>query len=50
MKPPAPHRSADLGLTAAELGFLTSTCFLGFALTQLPGGVLLDRYGPRRRG
>lgn len=44
----APHLSADLGLTAAELGFLTSTYFLGFALTQLPAGVLLDRYGSRR--
>ncbi|NYZ12550.1 MFS transporter [Azospirillum sp. RWY-5-1] len=43
----APYLSADLGLTAAELGFLTSTYFLGFALTQLPAGVLLDRFGPR---
>ncbi len=38
----------DIGLTAADLGFLTSTYFLAFALFQLPLGVLLDRYGPRR--
>ncbi|MEM8948921.1 MAG: MFS transporter [Pseudomonadota bacterium] len=38
----------DVGLSAAELGFLTSAYLLAFALFQLPLGVLLDRYGPRR--
>ncbi|GIX47301.1 MAG: membrane protein [Candidatus Tectimicrobiota bacterium] len=44
--------AADLvqavGLTAAQLGLLTSVYFLTFAACQLPLGVLLDRYGPRR--
>jgi MFS family permease len=39
---------SDLGLGAADLGFLTSVYFLAVALIQLPLGILLDRYGPRR--
>ena len=39
--------TAELGLSAADLGFLTSVYFLAFAAVQLPLGVLLDRYGPR---
>src|SRR5262245_54380377 len=38
---------AELGLTAADLGLLTSVYFLLFAAVQLPCGVLIDRYGPR---
>ncbi len=44
----APDLVAELGLTAAELGLLTSANFLAFAAAQLPLGILLDRYGPRR--
>jgi len=40
--------AADFSLSAAELGLLTSTYFLVFAAFQIPLGVLLDRYGPRR--
>jgi MFS family permease len=40
--------TADLGIGTTELGLLTSAYFLTFALLQLPLGVLLDRYGPRR--
>jgi predicted MFS family arabinose efflux permease len=39
---------AELGLSAGQLGFLASAYFLSFALMQLPVGVMLDRYGPRR--
>ena len=39
--------TAELGLSAADLGFLTSVYFLAFAAVQLPLGALLDRYGPR---
>lgn len=39
---------ADLSLSAGALGLLTSTYFLAFAAFQLPLGVLLDRFGPRR--
>jgi predicted MFS family arabinose efflux permease len=44
----APDLTASLGLSAASLGLLTSAYFLAFAAFQLPLGVLLDRYGPRR--
>lgn len=40
--------SADVGLSTADLGLLTSVYFLVFAAAQIPIGVLLDRYGPRR--
>jgi len=40
--------AADFALTPAELGLLTSAYFLAFAAFQIPLGVLLDRYGPRR--
>jgi predicted MFS family arabinose efflux permease len=43
-----PNLVADLGLSAAELGLLTSAYLFAFALCQLPLGVLLDRFGPRR--
>ena len=44
----APDLVGELGLSAAELGLLTAAYLGAFALFQLPLGVLLDRYGPRR--
>jgi predicted MFS family arabinose efflux permease len=44
----APLITHDLGLSAADLGLLTSLYFLGFAGAQLPAGVLLDHFGSRR--
>ncbi|HEX9583807.1 MAG TPA: MFS transporter [Gammaproteobacteria bacterium] len=44
----APDLTGSLGLSAASLGLLTSAYFLTFALFQLPLGILLDRFGPRR--
>ena len=44
----APAFSAELGLTAGDLGLLAGAYFLGFAATQLPLGQALDRWGPRR--
>lgn len=44
----ADDMSTELGLDANDLGLLTSTYFATFAAFQLPLGVLLDRYGPRR--
>jgi predicted MFS family arabinose efflux permease len=44
----APTLAADLGLSATGLGLLTSAYLFAFALFQLPLGVLLDRFGPRR--
>lgn len=44
----APNLVADIGLTAGELGLLTSAYLFAFGLFQLPLGLLLDRFGPRR--
>lgn len=44
----APTLAQEFGLTAGTLGLLSSVYFLSFMLFQLPGGVLLDRFGPRR--
>jgi MFS family permease len=44
----APDLVKDLGLTPGELGLLTAAYLGAFALFQLPLGVLLDRYGPRK--
>jgi MFS family permease len=44
----APQFSAELGLSAADLGLLAGAYFFGFALTQLPLGRALDRHGPKR--
>ncbi|QQO20583.1 MFS transporter [Bradyrhizobium diazoefficiens] len=39
---------SDIGLGTAELGLLTSVYFLVFAAAQIPVGIMLDRFGPRR--
>jgi len=44
----APYLVAALQLSAAQLGLLTSAYFVSFGLAQLPVGMALDRYGPRR--
>lgn len=44
----APTLAREFGLTAAELGFLTGVYFFSFGLFQIPLGLLLDRFGPRR--
>ena len=44
----APDLVRDVGLTASGLGFLTATYLVSFAAFQLPLGILLDRFGPRR--
>lgn len=44
----APDLVSDVGLSPAQLGLLTAAYLGAFALFQLPLGVLLDRYGPRK--
>ena len=44
----SPELSAGLGIGASSLGLLTAAYFFAFAAMQLPAGMLLDRYGPRR--
>ncbi len=40
--------AGTFALTSSELGLLTSAYFLSFAAMQVPVGIFLDRYGPRR--
>lgn len=44
----SPDLTSELQLTAADLGMITSAYLFAFAAFQLPLGVLLDRFGPRR--
>jgi len=43
-----PVLARELALGDNALGLLTSTYFLAFGAAQLPLGMLLDRFGPRR--
>jgi len=44
----SPDLVSALSLNPSSLGLLTAAYFISFAAAQLPLGVLLDRYGPRR--
>jgi MFS family permease len=44
----APTLRTEFTLSSGDLGLLAGGYFLGFALTQLPLGRWLDRYGPKR--
>lgn len=44
----APDLLKALALSPGQLGLLTSAFFFAFALVQLPVGIALDRYGPRK--
>lgn len=43
----APEIMAELGISAATLGLISSAYFLTFAACQIPLGILLDRYQTR---
>lgn len=43
-----PDLMAELKLTPDDLGILTGAFFLTFSVSQLPVGIALDRWGPRR--
>lgn len=43
-----PVLASEFGISAAGLGLLTGMYFFSFGLFQIPLGVLLDRFGPRR--
>jgi len=43
-----PELVRQFHLSPGTLGLLTSAYFITFSLAQLPAGVLMDRYGPRR--
>ena len=44
----SPVLTQEFSLKASDLGLLAGGYFLGFAVTQLPLGAWLDRYGPKR--
>ena len=44
----APDLAAALDVGPSDLGLLTAAYFITFAAFQLPLGVLLDRFGPRK--
>ena len=43
----APEIMRELGASAGSLAALTSAMFLASAVSQIPGGILLDRFGTR---
>lgn len=43
----SPNLMNDIGLTADQLGLMTSLYYITFAAIQLPMGAALDRYGSR---
>jgi predicted MFS family arabinose efflux permease len=38
----------ELDLSAGQIGLLSSTFFFSFAAAQIPVGIAIDRYGPKR--
>lgn len=44
----APDLAMEIGLSAGEIGLLSSAFFFAFAAAQLPLGIAIDRYGPKR--
>jgi MFS family permease len=44
----APEIGRTIQLEAADIGLMTGIYFISFAAFQLPLGILLDRFGPRR--
>ncbi len=44
----APTLTQEFALNARDLGLMAGGYFIGFSLTQLPLGRLLDRHGPRK--
>src|SRR5438445_514280 len=46
----APQLQHDLGLTPTQMGLLFSAFFWSYSMFQLPGGLVLDRYGIKTVG
>lgn len=43
-----PHIQSEFGFSVMTMGFILSAFQLGYALFNIPGGWLSDRYGPRK--
>jgi MFS family permease len=46
--PIIPLASGDLGISAAQAGSYMTAFYIGYVVTQIPGGFLIDRYGYRK--
>ncbi|WP_170149602.1 MFS transporter [Rhodoplanes roseus] len=44
----APTLTVEIGLTAADVALISSVFFFVFVAAQIPLGVAIDRYGPKR--
>ena len=44
----APDLMLDFGINPDQMGLLGGIFFLSFALFQIPAGILLDKFGPRK--
>ncbi|MDT8321991.1 MAG: MFS transporter [Xanthomonadales bacterium] len=44
----APAMIGDLGLTEIQFGYVLAAFAAGYAIFQFPGGILGDRFGPRK--
>ena len=44
----APNLAAEMQLSAVQIGLLSSAFFFSFAAAQIPLGVAIDRFGPKR--
>jgi len=44
----APSIAKDFSISASLMGVIMSSFFLGYALMQLPGGLLADKFGTRK--
>src|SRR5579883_3570705 len=45
--PLIPEMLKSLHITASQAGLMSTLLFIGLAVTYLPGGILVDRYGQR---
>ena len=43
-----PVFTAEFNLSAGNLGLLAGGYFIGFSIMQIPAGLLLDKYGPKK--
>lgn len=43
-----PYIAADFNLSPVAMGVVLSTFFAGYAIFQIPGGMLADKFGPRK--
>lgn len=43
-----PYIAKDLSLSPVEMGAAMSAFFIGYTTLQIPGGILVDKFGPRK--